>query len=118
MKLAIEIGIVLLVALAITIIPGGGPALNGLLTVLIIGFFVAIAFFGYRLYREHRFTLDSMETRTRLVLYGSVALAFLTFAATQQLFDAGGVGVLAWLALLALCSYGGYWVYMRVRSYE
>jgi hypothetical protein len=59
-----------------------------------------------------------MEPRTRLVLYGSVALAFLTFAATQQLFDAGAPGVFAWLALLALCSYGGYWVYTRVRSFE
>ena len=117
-KTALQFGSLLLVALAITIIPGGGPALNGLLTVLILGFFVAIAFLGYRLYRENRFTLDAMEERTRLVLYGSVALAFLTFAATQQLFGAGAPGVFAWLALLGLCSYGVYWVYTRVRSYE
>ena len=118
MKTALQFGIVMLVALAITIIPGGGPALNGLLTVLILSFFVAIAFLGYRLYRENRFMLEAMEERTRLVLYGSIALAFLTFAASQQLFAAGAPGVIAWLALLALCSYGVYWVYTRARSLE
>ncbi len=118
MKTALQFGIVLLVALAITIVPGGGPALNGLLTVLILGFFVAIGFLGYRLYRENRLTLDALTPRQRLVLYGSVALAFLTFTATDRLFDVGGAGFLGWFALLALCSYGVFWVYTQSQRYE
>ena len=43
--------------------------------------------------------------------------ALLTFCATDRLFDAGGAGALAWLALLALCSYGVYWVWTQYRSY-
>jgi hypothetical protein len=46
-----------------------------------------------------------------------VALALLTFTATNRLFDEGGIGVLAWLALLGLCSYGVFWVYSRYRRY-
>jgi hypothetical protein len=53
-----------------------------------------------------------------LALFGSVGLAILTFVATDRLFDEGGVGVLLWFALLALCSYGLYWTWTRYRSYE
>jgi hypothetical protein len=118
MKTALKFGIVLLLALAITVLPGGGAALGAFFTVLLIGFFAAIALFGYRMYRENRLTLDSMEPRTRLVLYGSIALAFLTFTASQRLFGVGAVGVLAWLALLGLCSFGVFWVYLRSRRYD
>ena len=51
------------------------------------------------------------------MLYGSVALAFLTFCATNRMFDSGGLGVLAWLALLGICSYGVYWVWTQYRAY-
>jgi hypothetical protein len=108
-----KFGLVALVALLLVVVPGGAPALEVALTLLSIGFFAAIAFFGYRLYREHALTIDSLDQRQRLILYGSVALAFLTFTATPRLFN--GVGVLLWLALLALCSYGVYWVLVRSR---
>ena len=54
----------------------------------------------------------------RLALYGSVALAVLTIVGTSRLFDVGGAGVIAWFALLALCSYGLYWVWTQYRSYS
>jgi phosphoglycerol transferase MdoB-like AlkP superfamily enzyme len=116
---AINFAIVALVALGFSALPGGGSTLQVLVTVLGIVFFVAIALFGYRLYREHRFTLDALAERERLVLYGSVALAFLTFVASQRLFTLrGGVGVLIFLALLALASYGVFWVFTRSRRYD
>ena len=112
-----KFGIVALVALALTALPGGGSALNLVLTALTILFFGAIAMLGYRLYREHRFELDSLTQNQRLVLYGSVGLAFLTFTGTQRLFEQGGLGVLVWIALLGACSYGVFWVWTRYRSY-
>ena len=112
-----KFGIIALIALALTALPGGGSALNLMLTLLTIVFFTAIALLGYRLYREHRFELDSLTQRQRLVLYGSVALAFLTFTATRRLFEQGGIGVLLWVALLGACSYGVFWVWTRYRSY-
>lgn len=117
LKIAGEYAIVALVALAFTVLPGGGPALGVVLALLSIAFFTAIAVLGYRLHRQFRFELDSLTDRQRLVLYGSVGLAFLTFCATDRLFDAGGAGVGTWFALLALCSYGLYWTWTQYRSY-
>src|SRR3954467_15816117 len=115
----INFTILALVALGFTALPGGTATLNVILTLLGIAFFTAIALLGYRLYREHRFTLDSLAERERLVLYGSVALAFLTFVASRRLFTMrGGLGVLIFLALLALASYGVFWVFTRSRRYD
>jgi len=117
MKTAGKFAIVALVALALTVLPGGGPALGVASALLLIAFFVAIALLGYRLYRQLGFELDSLTDRQRLVLYSSVGLALLTFCASRRMFDLGGAGVLAWLALLGLCSYGVYWVWAQYSSY-
>lgn len=118
MRAARNFGLIALVALGITVLPGGGPTLDVVRTLITVAFFTAIALLGYRLYREHHFTLDALEPRQRLVLYASIGLAFLTFAATRRLFDAGGAGVLGWLLLLGLASYGVYWVFRQAQQYE
>ena len=117
MRTAINWAIVLLIALAATVIPGGGPALNVIMSALSITFFAAIALFGYRLYHQQRFTLDSLSERQRIVLYGALGVALLNFTATSRFFNAGGLGVLVWLLILALCSYGVMWVYVSYRRY-
>src|SRR2546423_6398640 len=104
---AINFTILALVALGFSVLPGGNPTLTVLLTLLGIAFFTAIALLGYRLYREHRFTLDSLGDRERLVLFASVAPAVLTFVAARRLFHMrGGVGGPVFPALLALASVG------------
>jgi hypothetical protein len=118
MRQARNWAILALIALAIVALPGGGPTLNVVMTILSIAFFVGIALFGYRLYVENKFTLDSLSERQRTVLYSSAGLAFLNFTATSRLFNAGGVGVLVWLMLLGLCSYGVMWVFVSYRRYE
>ena len=117
MRTALNFAIVALIALVLFVLPGGGSALNVVLTLLTIAFFVAIALLGYRLFRQYRFEIESLETTQRAVLYGAVGVAFLTFTATNRLFDIGGVGVLAWLALLGAASYGVFWVFSRWRRY-
>ena len=117
LRKALEFLLVLVIALAFTVTPGGGSTLNVMLTILSIGFFVAIALLGYRLYRENSFTLDSLSDVQRGVLYSSVGGAFLVFAASRRMFDLGGGGVVIWIALLGLCSYGVFWVYVSARDY-
>ena len=118
-RMAINFAVLALVTLGFAVLPGGGDTLNVLLTLLGIVFFGAIALLGYRMYREHRFTLDSLGERERLVLYASVALAFLTFVASKRLFAMnGGLGVLIFLALLGLASYGAFWVFQRSQRYD
>jgi drug/metabolite transporter (DMT)-like permease len=115
----LNFAILALVALGFALLPGGASTLNVLLAILGIVFFAAIALLGYRLYREHRFTLDSLAERERIVLYSSVGLAFLAFVAARRLLSlSGGIGVLVFLALLGLASYGAYWVFVRSRRYD
>jgi TRAP-type C4-dicarboxylate transport system permease small subunit len=116
-RVSLEFLGVLLIALLFTVAPRGGSILNVILAILSIAFFVAIALLGYRLYRENGFFLDSLTDMQRGVLYTSVGGAFLTFAAAERLFDWGGGGVLLWIGLLGLCSYGVFWVWMSSRDY-
>jgi hypothetical protein len=116
-QFAWKLGVVALVALALVVLPGGGSALDVALSLLSIVFLAAILFLGYRLYGQYRLEIDSLEPNTRLTLYASIGLAILTVVATDRLFDVGGAGIIAWFALLALCSYGIYWVWLQYRSY-
>ncbi len=116
MRTALNFAIVALIALGFAVLPGGQPTLNVILALLSIAFFAAIAFLGYRLYREHRFTIEALSTRQRTVLYSSVGLAILTFVASARLFQ--GAGILVWLALLAIASYGVFWVFQSSRRYD
>ena len=116
MTFARNFAIVALIALGFAALPGGDSTLNVVLAILTAAFFAAIAMLGYRLYREHRFTLESLETNQRAVLYASIGLAVLTFAASGRLLQ--GVGVLIWLALLGLAAYGVFWVFQRSRRYD
>jgi hypothetical protein len=110
--------IVALIALAIALAPGGGAGLNIALWLLTVAFFVSIGFLGYRLYREHRFTIESLAPVERAVAYVSVGTAFVTFTATNRLASiGGGLGWLIWFALLGLCSYGIFWVWRHASAY-
>jgi uncharacterized protein involved in cysteine biosynthesis len=118
MQFAWKLGVVALAALALVVLPGGGRALDVVLSFLSIVFLAAIAFLGYRLYRQYQLDIDTLGANTRLALYSSIGLAILTIVATSRLFDVGGAGIVAWFALLALCSYGIYWVWVQYRSYS
>lgn len=118
MQLAWKFGVIALVALLLVALPGGGSALDVVLTALTAAFFAAIALLVMRMYRQYRLDLESLDPNIRLALYGSLAIAVLTFTATDRLFDAGGAGVLAWFALLALASYGLFWAWSRYKRYE
>lgn len=118
MQFAWKIGVVALVALALEVLPGGGNALDVVLTVLTIAFFGAIVFLVYRLYRQYHFELETLDSTLRGALYGSLGLAVITFTATNRLFDAGGAWVLLWFVLLGLASYGLFWTWNRYRRYD
>ena len=115
-QFAWKFGVIALIALALVALPGGGSALDVVLTLLTVAFFAVIAAVVFRIYRQYRMDVESLSDVLRLVLYGSIGLALLTFTATDRLFDAGGPGVLVWFALLALASYGLFFVWTRYRQ--
>jgi drug/metabolite transporter (DMT)-like permease len=113
---ALKFGIIALVALVLVVLPGGDKTLDVVLTALTIIFFASIALLVARLYRQYRLDIESLEPNVRLALYGSLAIAVLTFTGTDRLFDTGGAGVLVWFALLGLASYGLFWAWTRYRQ--
>ena len=117
METAWKFGLIALVALVLVVLPGGGNALDVLLTFLTVAFFAAIALLVARMYRQYRLDIETLDSNIRLALYGSLAIAVLTFTATDRLLN-GGVGVLVWFALLALASYGLFWAWTRYRRYD
>jgi hypothetical protein len=70
------------------------------------------------MYRQYRLDIETLDSNIRLALYGSLAIAVLTFTATDRLLNSGGAGVLVWFALLAVASYGLFWAWTRYRRYE
>jgi hypothetical protein len=106
-----KFGLIALVALVFEVLPGGGNLLDVVLTALTIAFFVAIALLVARMYRQYRLDIETLDSNIRLALYGSLAIAVLTF-------NSGGAGVIVWFALLALASYGLFWAWTRYRRYE
>ena len=109
----------IIVALAVVVwkAPGGGTAsvaISNLLSIILLG---GLAFFGYRMYMEHRVSLDMLGDRTRGILYGAIGLAVLAVVATSRMWNAGGPAVLLWFAMLGLAGYGVYAVWRTSREY-
>ena len=118
MSYAWKFGILALVALALTALPGGGGALRVALTLLSIAFFTAIAYLGYRLYRAVRLRAGLAQrphAAGALRLDRAGVPHLLRHQPDVRL--AAGSASLAWLALLGICSYGVYWVWTQYRAY-
>ena len=116
-RLLRNFAILILLAIAVWQLPGGGTAtvtINNILGILFAG---GMVFFGYRFYMENRGTLFMLEDRVRALLYGSIGMIALALIATQRLWDEGGFGALVWLALIGAGVYGCVTVYRAAREY-
>jgi hypothetical protein len=114
--LARNVLIIALLALVIVAVPGGGNAADLIIATISLAFLAAIALLAHRLYREHNFTLMSLGTRNRALLYGAIAVAFATMIATDRLWNTG-IGLLAWFALLGTAAFALYYVWNESRRY-
>ena len=112
-----NIAIILLIALAVWKLPGGGTAAATISNIFSIAFLAGLAFFGYRVYMERRETILSLEERQRGLMYGALALAAFALVATQKMWSAGGLGGLLWLAMLGAAAWALYSVWRAYRTY-
>lgn len=110
-------GIILLLALAVWLLPGGGTGANVVGNLLSVVFLGGLVFFGFRLYMEHRTTLFDLEDRLRTILYVSAGLLVLAVVATGAMWRSGGPYVLLWFAMIGAAAYGGYVVVRSRREY-
>jgi hypothetical protein len=126
-----NVAIVLTIAAAVYLLPGGGRAANTFEAALWTAFGIGIAYLGLRLYREHRVTLYGLGDRYRGLFYGAIALGVVAILArTRMWYEVqvrgltvvqvhrwGGWGEIAWFALVALVVYSLLVVYRRWRTY-
>ena len=112
-----NIAIVMGIALAVWLVPGGDTAsvtISNLLTIIFVG---GLLFFGYKMYMEHRESIFGLEERNRGILYAAIALGGITLVATRRLWDEGGLGAMIWLAFMALAIWGLVSVWRAYREY-
>jgi hypothetical protein len=109
--------ILILIAVAVWQLPGGGTATATVNNILGLIFAGGLVFLGYRMYMEHRTSLFMLEDKVRALLYGSLALIAIALIATGRMFDEGGLAVLVWLALIGAGVYGCVTVYRASREY-
>ena len=112
-----NIAIVIGLALAVWLVPGGDTAsvtISNLLTIIFVG---GLLFFGYKMYMEHRESIFGLEERNRGILYAALALGAITLVATRRLWDEGGLGAMIWLAFMALAIWGLVSVWRAYREY-
>jgi hypothetical protein len=112
----VYIAIILALAAAVALLPGGGTAAGAVGTALSIAFLGTLAWFGARLYRENRMALMSLEDRWRAILYGAIGVVVVTLAATSRLWLTSA-GVIAWFALLFAAAYALYATWRHSRQY-
>jgi hypothetical protein len=112
-----NVAIILVIAVAVWKLPGGGTAANTIGNVFSVLFIGGLFFLGYRVYMERRGAVLGLEERQRGLLYGALALAAFALIATRRMWDAGGLGAVIWMAMLGASAYAIYSVWRAYSSY-
>ena len=109
--------IVLAIAVAVWKLPGGGKAASTIGNIFSVLFIGGLFFLAYRVYMERRDTILGLEERQRGLLYGALALAAFALIATRRMWDADGLGIVIWMAMLGASAYAIYSVWRAYSSY-
>jgi hypothetical protein len=115
MRTARNVAIIMLLALLVAFLPGGGNLAEALLTALTMALLAGIAWMIYTVSRENQLTLATLSDSRRAILYGAVGLIALLIAGSDKLFSTGG-GTLLWIALLALAVAAIWRVWMEANT--
>jgi hypothetical protein len=115
-KTARNLAILLVIAVAVYALPGGGRVAATFESALVVAFGVAIGYIGLRQYREHRVWLYGLGDRHRGLLYGAVAVGVFAWAARTRMWETGS-GELLWFVLVGCVVYALLEVFRHSRSY-
>jgi hypothetical protein len=111
-----NVAIVLVIAAAVYVLPGGGRAAITFESALWAAFGIGIGYLGLRLYREHRVTVYGLGDRYRGLLYAAIAMGAIVILTRGRLWETG-LGELVWFGLIAFLVWALLVVYRRWRSY-
>ena len=111
------LAIILLIAIVITLL-NLQVALNSLLLIAKIAFFLAIAFFLFLLWRERRDEISAWGRRSQAVFYGAVGLAVANIGASiLTAYPNGGLELLGYVAVLVACGYSVWRIWRQEHTY-
>lgn len=111
-----NVALVMLLALVVAFVPGGGNAANAILTAITLAFLTAIAWSLFVFSRQNQLTLAALGDGRRAILYGALGLIALLVAGSDELFSSGG-GTLLWIVLLG-ASIAAIWrVWLEANAY-
>jgi hypothetical protein len=115
-KHARNVAIVILLALGVWALPGGGTAAAFVGALLFVLLTLGLGLFAGRMYLEHRTTLHGLGDNYRAMLYGAIGAAVFALASGPKLLNSGP-GTIVWFALVGAASYAIYAVYRHSREY-
>jgi hypothetical protein len=108
--------IIILIAAVVTAL-NFQNAVNSLLLIARIAFFLAIAFFLYLLWRERREEISMWSARARAVFYGAVLLAVVNIAASFTDYPSGGLETLIFILVFVACGYALWRTWRQEHTY-
>jgi hypothetical protein len=115
-KAARNVAIIMLLALGVAFLPGGGNAVNTVLTAIGMAFLAGITWMLYTLSRQNQLTLATLTDGRRAIFYGGFGMLALLVAGQDKLWSSG-MGTLLWLVLLGASVYAIYRVWSEANSY-
>lgn len=116
MPLARNVGIMALIALGLTVLPGGGVATSTVLGALTMAFLASLAWFVWVAHKENLLTLDALSEGWRALHFAAIGMLVFLVAGADEMF-ATGVGTLAWIGLFGLSLFALFRVLQESRAY-
>ncbi len=116
MLFARNLGILALIALVLTVVPGGAEATDTVLTALSMVFLASLAYFIWRAHKENAMTLDSLTESWRAVHWGALGMLAFLVAGSDEMFGTGAA-TLAWIGLFVLSIFALVRVFQESRTY-
>jgi hypothetical protein len=111
-----NIVIILALAAAVAVLPGGGTGASVVLEAVSLAFLAAVGWVASLIYREHRGSLYLLGDGRRALLYGAAAALAVTLTATSRLWHSPA-GSVAWLVLVGASVYVAFTVIWAARRY-
>jgi len=110
-----NIAIIMVLALIVAEVPGGGNVADGIFAALTIAFLAAIAASVYFAYRQNSLSYLTLSDRSRAVLLGAVGAIVLVIGGADRVVDwTGGVFIL--LGVIGIGLYAIFSVVMESRA--
>jgi hypothetical protein len=116
MKAARNVAIIMLLALGVAFLPGGGNAVETVMTLIVMCFLAGISWMLYTLSRQNQLTLATLTDGRRAIFYGAFGMLALLVAGQDKLWSSG-LGTLIWIVLLGAAVVAIWRIWTEANSY-